>query len=255
MATELAVEGKNFIPASDAGRSVGYTSDYIAKLARDGKLEATRIGRQWYVTLDSVLDFKSRTEEEKKIRGAEIRRERLEEQERYRRQTGVLIPSREYVSEVPDTRLVALAETLLILVIGLTLGMSGHFMLQSSEVHSAAASNVELNPFERLAIFLYELVMPEREVEINEATTSETVLPVSENNETLAEDPRSMIVAPESDFTVSDVASVQESFSDPVTVMPDAETPGTGLIVPHFKNGDGESYRYLMVPVQDNSGG
>jgi hypothetical protein len=44
-------------------------------------------------------------------------------------------------------------------------------------------------------------------------------------------------------------SSIQGSFSDEVSVSIDPHNPDTGIIIPHFKDTDGEEYRYLIVPV------
>ena len=73
MSELLSINGINFISASDAGKICKYTSDYITKLAREGKIEAKRMGRQWYVSPESLEAFVQRSQTLKKVRSAEIR--------------------------------------------------------------------------------------------------------------------------------------------------------------------------------------
>ncbi|MCB9811703.1 hypothetical protein H6783_02220 [Candidatus Nomurabacteria bacterium] len=68
-----------FIPVKEAAKLVGYTTDYVAKLAREGKVDARRNGRQWFVGRDSVKLFSLQQEELKKTRQQELKEQRLRE--------------------------------------------------------------------------------------------------------------------------------------------------------------------------------
>ncbi|MFA6585059.1 MAG: hypothetical protein WCS97_01290, partial [Candidatus Paceibacterota bacterium] len=51
---------KNLISTKDAGEFSGYTSDYLARLARSGKIIGKRIGHSWFLDRDSLTLFLSR---------------------------------------------------------------------------------------------------------------------------------------------------------------------------------------------------
>ena len=69
-----------YITASDGGRFVGYTGDYVARLAREGKVAGRRIGHQWFVEKESLAVFAADAEKQKRLRGEAIREERKREQ-------------------------------------------------------------------------------------------------------------------------------------------------------------------------------
>ncbi len=48
---------KKFVPVREAAKRVSYTTDYVGRLAREGKIEAKRDGRAWLVELDSLKLF------------------------------------------------------------------------------------------------------------------------------------------------------------------------------------------------------
>ncbi|MCX6786462.1 MAG: hypothetical protein NTU85_01405, partial [Candidatus Kaiserbacteria bacterium] len=48
---------KNLITTKDAGELSGYSSDYLARLARSGKIEGKRIGHSWLIDKDSLAHF------------------------------------------------------------------------------------------------------------------------------------------------------------------------------------------------------
>lgn len=55
---EISIGGKNYIPAAQAAKLVGYTKDYVGQLARGGKIEAQLIGHSWYISEDSIRRHK-----------------------------------------------------------------------------------------------------------------------------------------------------------------------------------------------------
>ncbi|MBI3574013.1 hypothetical protein HY090_03100, partial [Candidatus Kaiserbacteria bacterium] len=70
---------REFIPLKEAAAKVGYTPDYLAKLSREGSVNAVRIGREWSVELASLEVFKSQTGEKEAERIATLRQERASE--------------------------------------------------------------------------------------------------------------------------------------------------------------------------------
>lgn len=44
-----------FVPAAAVAKKFRYTTDYVGQLCRAGKVDTHRVGRQWYITLDSVV--------------------------------------------------------------------------------------------------------------------------------------------------------------------------------------------------------
>ncbi|TSD04853.1 MAG: mucin-like protein, partial [Parcubacteria group bacterium Greene0714_7] len=48
---------REFLPLREAGLLFGYTPDYLAKLCRDGAVQAQRDGREWFVERASLEDF------------------------------------------------------------------------------------------------------------------------------------------------------------------------------------------------------
>ncbi len=57
MSPTLFFDNKKYLSAKDAGKLTGYTTDYIGQLCRSGKLDCKRIGRVWYVSEKSILEY------------------------------------------------------------------------------------------------------------------------------------------------------------------------------------------------------
>jgi hypothetical protein len=60
---EVQLGGKTFISVRRASEITGYTRDYLGQLARSGKVDAQRIGRSWYVTVDSLSSHQEKAQE------------------------------------------------------------------------------------------------------------------------------------------------------------------------------------------------
>lgn len=54
---EILLEGKKYVPAKQAAREYHYASDYIGQLIREGKVSGQKMGRSWYVAIDSLRGY------------------------------------------------------------------------------------------------------------------------------------------------------------------------------------------------------
>lgn len=52
-----SISPHTMLPAKDAGHLVGYTADYVSKLAREGKIAGKKIGKMWFVEEASLRKF------------------------------------------------------------------------------------------------------------------------------------------------------------------------------------------------------
>lgn len=55
----IEINGVKYSKASEVAKDFGYTSDYIGQLCRGKKIDATLVGRTWYVNKDSLKKHKS----------------------------------------------------------------------------------------------------------------------------------------------------------------------------------------------------
>lgn len=70
---------KKFVTAKEAALKVGYTADYVGRLAREGKVDSYKDGRQWFVELDSLKLFTLGVEAEARRRQEKVKQERRAE--------------------------------------------------------------------------------------------------------------------------------------------------------------------------------
>jgi hypothetical protein len=70
---------KRFISTREAASLVGYTTDYVARLAREQKVVAKQVKKQWMINRDSLESFVQQTETNKRERKENLRLQRLQE--------------------------------------------------------------------------------------------------------------------------------------------------------------------------------
>ncbi|HEU4677529.1 MAG TPA: hypothetical protein VFS75_02315 [Candidatus Paceibacterota bacterium] len=237
MSNLLNVEGKEFTTATAAAKQLGYTKDYLLLLIKDGKVEGRKIGNKWFVHVPSAERFFRQAAISKVVRRRRISLERKSELERHVR------------ARVGGSHKAAVLETLAILIIGLSLGATGYL----GSVSETASAGSSLAFLERLAISFHGLFAPE-EVRTDFGNTDIAVPTTTATTSVATERPSpAMIVAPAESFTEDSVDALKESFSDEVNVTVDPNDSHTGIIVPVFKSGPGEPYRFLLVPMASAS--
>lgn len=55
---KILIGGDEYISSARAAELVGYTKDYVGQLARNGKIKAKRVGRNWYIEETSINKHK-----------------------------------------------------------------------------------------------------------------------------------------------------------------------------------------------------
>jgi hypothetical protein len=63
MSNDIQIDGKSYISSKRAAELSGYAQDYIGQLARKSLIDARRIGGLWYVSMESLQDYKKKAEE------------------------------------------------------------------------------------------------------------------------------------------------------------------------------------------------
>lgn len=282
MTNELLIEEKKYLPSTALAARFSYTSDYLAKLAREGKVDSTRVGRQWFINEESLQKFVAERHEQKSVRREELRQERMSERQQHQETTALAVKSltpKVFSIEIP-TALHSLAQAVAVVMCGVLVGSLGFlFSQQDSEMasvrDSARSVAIEMTgalvPDElvlstnwQLAAldlsFFWDWLFPSEETMIVESGKVDS--PVTKNSDTLATPtpptvpfppsppPQQAIVMLDADRSTTSLDSVRESFSDEVEVTYDGND--TGIIKPIFREQTDESYRFLLVPVSES---
>ena len=223
-------EDSKMLPTKEVAKRVGYTPDYVARLAREGKVIAKQEGRQWLVSPDSVKLFALEAEAEKRERQKELREERMRERQRSKVQTQTVA----VVSRVDQTAPAALLQTVAVFACAVLFGsllwttQSQALNLQAFAFGAGAISDQIVSLFDLSGWF-------------DGAPESDISTPTS------AQPAFGIGVLP-GDATEAEMQAVKDSFSDEVSV--EFADNRTGVITPVFKHATGtESYRFLLVPI------
>lgn len=81
MVNVLEIDHKKMHSVKSAATETGYSRDYISHLARDGKIVAAQINRQWYLDLDSLKQYAHITELEQRVKQKHLSEDRRHERD------------------------------------------------------------------------------------------------------------------------------------------------------------------------------
>ncbi len=259
-------DSKKRISSKQAALLSGYAADYIGQLCRGGKLDAVMIGKTWFVVEESLKGHmeKIRAEEEaKRISKIEKRNEKIVEKKESEQ-----LSLENIAKKSNDVMIGRLAASLNVLDIrkntaeSLTSKLSMRTVADDFIKRSLLTRAMIVSAFVMLVgvgIYVAMEIPNEHAVDPGQQVAASIVpypdIPYSvENSAETVPASRGIAVIPTSGSKAKDEemkAAIKESFSDQVTVTPDARGE-SGVITPVFKNGKGNDFIYVMVPV-DNS--
>jgi excisionase family DNA binding protein len=155
MTSSLEIDGTELQNIRTAAERTGYSRDYITRLAREQKITASQIGRQWFVDVDSLQAYATAVATEQSLRHQQLSEERR--QERLASQKVTPAPKQKHSTKLVTTlRAQTLAVAVLCLGLGLgvvlnQLPLSAGFstqvantsLFQSTQGHAAVIDSVE----------------------------------------------------------------------------------------------------------------
>ena len=239
MATpEITIDGTRYLTTKQAAKQVGLSHDYVARLAREGKVVAWREKRSWYLDPVSLERFLVTSRIEKDVRARVIKSERYAEQTLHQDIQAIA------ATAVTSTRaLSAQLQAAAVVAVALVMGF-GH-VGQSDE---SVVATVLQSTYSSAVAFVSE---EHDSVEDASASVgSETVateLATGETAESSASDEaiESLLVEDWSLINARDLGAVWEPYFDPlrtyvrswfaepvVVVWEQPETPAAGLLLP-----------------------
>ena len=262
MSQTLQVNNTEYVKASVAARAVGYTSDYVGRLAREKKIAATRVGRQWFIDLESLKKFIANSDKKKSERREKLRSVRKVEHRVHQNKTSKAhhLAHVQYENEIKKGVASAVVATMAVVMSGIGIGVFATY-----GVHTPAVVTDQVRKhadLEALAVAVYTGFSPASNQSVAaspvargvavEAVPQDSAEQVVTDSETYQAENTGLIVM-DGDISDETIAAVRDSFSDEVAVEIDESAPDTGLITPVFKERSGDTYRFLMVPVSDDS--
>lgn len=79
MSENFFIGNRRLIPLKEVTKIVPYSREYVARLARDGRVAAAQINRQWYIDPESLKNFFEQAQLEIHARGEYVRELRKQE--------------------------------------------------------------------------------------------------------------------------------------------------------------------------------
>nr|MBP9840705.1 helix-turn-helix domain-containing protein [Candidatus Paceibacterota bacterium] len=141
----VTAPANEFITTRAASERSGYSADYLAKLAREGKIRGEQIGRQWFVHEGTLTAFIESADERKAEIARELARERVRDLHE---------ASRPSFTALPFLRSRAVMTTmLLVIVFASAYGVPALF--SPTSVGAAARASGAQNGFEEIALKTY----------------------------------------------------------------------------------------------------
>lgn len=268
-----------YMTASEAASFSGYTSDYVARLCREGKIPATRTNGSWKISREGFSEALIDIERRKEQRRREIS---VQRKKTYHRNNTHVIAQRPVTTAARGSIVQYMRTSALVLVVVL-LGMNAWFIgnMPPPSVGAPAdegrASDVsfqhalsglgfleltaQLGGGLRVALSaIGDLLFPQARFialhDDSEAYDNDPAVfaerEMRTRSSTHATGAVGMVTIPKTDV-VGDkerlIKHVRSSFSDRVIVTPDEEGGMSGVLQPTFRDREGESYFYVMVPV------
>lgn len=224
----LTIENKKLLPIREAVTHVSYSKDYITRLAREGKIAARWIGRQWFVELSSLQSYEESARIEQELRKQKLSAERKREHE-----LRAALAEQHVQRDSQSNSFYQVADALLVsggvMVVGVMLAVvvSTAGLLEIPE-QTAAVATTRAESTGDVASRPVEAIVPH------------FTLPKT----TIATNTNAIVLVPEGD--TASMATVTEYFSDAVhsRVQPD----GTFVLVASDASGAEAALPYIAVP-------
>jgi hypothetical protein len=214
MSSAVQLGKAQLIPVKEAAEFVPYSRDYVARLAREGKVVAVQIDRQWFVDVISLQNFFAHATIEEEVRKRHLsskRKRDLEVKEVYQNHLAAIAAKRSRLSRV------AFLQTCFVLLCGFGTGL---FFISANEwgdaVHVQSLAQVFLRkPAVQTASVAAKNVLPTTTLQAVDAHVYVT-------DESL-DVRRGIVVLPDAE---AGAGAVEDFFSDPVTVEMTSTTTG-----------------------------
>ena len=239
MSTALEIAGKNFHPVREAAGVVSYSRDYITRLAREKKITAAYVGRQWFVNLDSLQSYVESAALEQEVRKKQLSVERKRENElrSVTKQKHMLHMQR---AKSLHGRAVAVAS--LVLMAGLATGLATYQLaVAPSFSEQQVASTIDTQTPEQLSA--PELAT--QAVTFIDSATGQVTYSQDESIRSLGDVRNGILLLPSNDSS-----SIRDMLSDEVVVREDVS--GSMVIVQVDTDGReiGAEVPFVVVPVE-----
>lgn len=239
--SSIDINGKKLLPIKEAISIVDYSRDYLTRLAREKKIVATQIGRMWYVDIDSINNY-----QEVSLAEQEIKKRQLSDQRKNDLAIKeIKIRNQRVARKRAQKKTPAIIGMCLVVALGVGMGMVLESQTNSNFAGLAQLANVKTVALE---------TENESVADVSDYVSSarQEIIPtfspnVSHKDLTSQE---GLLLLP---VNASGTVEAQGYFSDPVTIIHDAE--GNSAVMRLNADGVpvGGEIPFVIVPVNSSS--
>ncbi len=257
MLAQVQINGDSFLPIKEAAKLVLYSRDYVARLAREQKIVAMQVERQWYVDTVSLKNFAEAAELEQTVRHHQLSLERKREQ--ITKQKIVLIKS-DVKKKARSIRLEAQLVATFVLGFGLMTGAgiytaSALFSLQSKSVAQVGeAMTTPVVPVANIAVStstiaedIFAVAKPQATTLLTTIVEQPLFVDEAETRAMSASDSEGVFLLSRNG-EVRNAEAVKALFSDDVAVK--FLDDNTGVITYTPEKGKANEFMFVSVPAE-----
>jgi hypothetical protein len=255
----VTINDREFISVKRASEITKYTKDYVGQLCREGKVAARMIGRTWFIDHESILNYKKTTDDQFFVNYGKQKETPILQNAPIASEDRSLPTacSSDVATYVADNRpLLPVLDKAVYTAVARTRARVRSVSWPASRFFRNTMAVVILMAFisGSVALFMGSSLSGTNLIAVQTDSTASVASPVENifSGETLSVHD-GVVIVPSTDSIGDDVArrqKIQESFSDEVEVRPD-ESGTAGIVTPVFKDTKGESFMYVLVPVQE----
>lgn len=261
MSENLEINGLNLLPIKDAAKLVSYSRDYVARLAREKKIVASQIGRQWFIDIISLKSFAEASTLEQSVRQQRLSAERKREQSLKEEMQEI---KKSFKGRGRNVRFQAQLVSCLVLAFGLLTGTGLYTLssLSSAKVpHTVAVATLgsvgnvsDSRESESYQVVEENLTLAQAKPQVvtmlNTVTDKQVFVDESEVIQLSEVDTKGIFLLPQNG-QIQDIAQVKEMFSDDLNIEYIDEN--TGVIVYVRENGERVEFPFVSVPLSDEA--
>lgn len=254
MSSALQIDGKNLYPIKDAAEVVSYSRDYVTRLAREEKIIASLVGRQWFVDVDSLKSYAESSAIEQQLRKKQLSEERKRERQI---RDAVEKQNTLHLKKAEGIHLRATAVACLVLGFGLLGGWATDFLTSSRSlpVETGASNVAQVNSSQ----FEKQKAVTTSPQSVSQSVTSSTTEESSEQNSLVPNFSSRRVEQIEGTrngfLLLPDAANadIEQLFSDDVVVRVLSTGERVVVLIDNEGNEVGREIPFVEVPVNAES--
>lgn len=238
----LEIDGKSLSPIREAASVTTYSRDYITRLAREGKIVASYIGRQWFVDVSSLKGYAESVALEQ-----EARKRQLSEERKRERQLRQAIESQRtlHLKRAESLHVRSVVAASLVLGFGL---VSGFVTYQLMTISSAVNTGMQTAQVGKQVVSQTSMTPAQAGVAVDRfgvAQDGVSKVNASAQQRTLGEIKEGVLLLPEGG-SANDISAF---FSDKVEVRQAPDGSKVVVLVDAAGNQVGNEVPFVVVPV------